>query len=111
MCRAPIERKVIFPGIIFEPKQEEIDAMSQDLQAEPPRKRQKLDELDEDTLDAIKQHNEFVPSTKMQMMLDLLKQWHGECPQDKVIIYSQCKPLLVLLYFHSTKSLHRDHNA
>jgi hypothetical protein len=93
-CRQLISEKLIFRSSIFEPSDRElgIGAGPSDLHAE--------DEIDvlnsaigENDFDLKKLDlgDEFVPSTKMVKLLELLKAWNEEAEDDKIICYSQCK--------------------
>lgn len=66
-----------------------------------PLKRQRLeDKLNELTLEGSPEptKEKFEPSTKMRHMLDTLLQWFTESPDDKIIVYSQCKAFTMSTY-------------
>lgn len=96
---------------MFEPSQEEIDKITRSLPAPAdgqsrPFKRAKLEEtMNNLTLVGTPElgQDKLEPSTKMRHMAETLVQWCKDAPEDKVIVYSQCKLLIDSLLDNCTE--------
>ena len=104
LCRKTISKNLVFPGTIFEPGPEEIE---QKLSESPgytkrPSKKARMDDSAEsdnepDVDSKLVEEDQIEVSTKMRRMLESILRWKAESPDDKLIIYSQCKGLNYLI--------------
>ncbi|CAE6483099.1 unnamed protein product [Rhizoctonia solani] len=127
-CRGELTMSRIFSASIFEPNDREKDEIKRQIEAElgkykleytdadeeddfvPIRKgkgKSKArieDDDDEVDLKGMGEGEDLVPGAKMTYMLNLLKTWHKETPEDKVIAYSQWTSMIDLMQILLRKS-------
>ncbi|CAE6440516.1 unnamed protein product [Rhizoctonia solani] len=125
-CRGELTMSRIFSASIFEPTDREKDEMKREVEAElgrtngyklmhadadeeddfvPVRKgkgksKNRIDDEDDDeevNLKGMGEGEDLVPGAKMIQMLKLLKTWHKEAPEDKIIAYSQWTSMIDLM--------------
>ena len=79
-------------GKVGTPCESVVLVLIEELQGKATAKTEQLEaKLAEDEVAAMVKSSKFEPSTKMVRMMNLVIQWRKEAPEDKVIIYSQCK--------------------
>ncbi|CAE6334692.1 unnamed protein product [Rhizoctonia solani] len=132
-CRGELTMSRIFSAWIFEPTEREKDEMKRRVEVELGRangyksmhvhadedededfvpirkgkdksKNRIKDEDDEVNLRGMGEGEELVPGAKMIYMLNVLKTWHKEAPEDKVIAYSQWTSMIDLMQILLKKS-------
>ncbi|KAH7335005.1 SNF2 family N-terminal domain-containing protein [Rhizoctonia solani] len=132
-CRGELTMSRIFSASIFEPNNREKDDMKRQVQAElrgtnkyklmhtdanedddfvpigkgkgKLKARIEDDEDDEEVnLNKMGEGEELVPGAKMIFMLNTLKTWHKEAPEDKIIAYSQWTSMIDLMQILLRKS-------
>ena len=99
------DRKHIYPSAPFEPSKAELAAIQKRYN---PKAKPELDDDDDDDDDIFSVKPDakveksdldlladldvgdaFEPSVKMIKMMELIKQWDEEAPEDKIVVYSQ----------------------
>ncbi|EUC62614.1 SNF2 family amino-terminal protein [Rhizoctonia solani AG-3 Rhs1AP] len=133
-CRGELTMSRIFSASIFEPNDREKDEIKRQVETELGRtdkyklmhadaddddddfvpirkgkgkgksKARIEDDEDEVDLKGMGEGEDLVPGAKMSYMLNLLKTWHKEAPEDKVIAYSQWTSMIDLMQILLRKS-------
>ncbi|KIJ33059.1 hypothetical protein M422DRAFT_265089 [Sphaerobolus stellatus SS14] len=111
VCRGDIYPNKVFKTSAFEPSDEELNIARPSPVAndsyDPKGKGKAVMKHEPDVEEILEDMNideDLVPSAKMARMAELIKQWRTECPDDKIICYSQWTSMISLI----EKALKKD---